>query len=55
MKTSAVPHLFTSLKIRGSTLRNRIMSSGHYTLLPENGQVSDAYIAYQAARAVTSG
>ena len=27
------------------------MSSGHDTLLPEDGQMSDAYIAHQAARA----
>lgn len=51
MTASAFPHLFSPLKIRGATLRNRIMSTGHDTLLPEGGQVSDAYIAYQEARA----
>lgn len=51
MNTAAFPHLFAPLKIRGATLRNRIMSSGHDTLLPEKGRVSDAYIAYQEARA----
>ncbi|WBL32871.1 FAD-dependent oxidoreductase [Sinirhodobacter sp. HNIBRBA609] len=51
MSHSSFPHLFQPLKIRGATLRNRIMSTGHDTLLPENGQVSDAYIAYQEARA----
>ena len=51
MTASAFPHLFTPLTIRGTTLRNRIMSTGHDTLLPEHGQVSEAYIAYQKARA----
>lgn len=51
MTPAAFPHLFSPLKIRGATLRNRIMSTGHDTLLPEHGQVSEAYIAYQEARA----
>lgn len=51
MTASAFPHLFTPLTIRGTTLRNRIMSTGHDTLLPEHGHVSEAYIAYQTARA----
>ncbi|MFT3689688.1 FAD-dependent oxidoreductase [Paenirhodobacter sp.] len=45
------PHLFQPLTIRGVTLRNRIMSSGHDTCLPEHGLIGDAYIAYQEARA----
>ncbi|QCO57222.1 FAD-binding protein (plasmid) [Pseudorhodobacter turbinis] len=51
MNAKAFPHLFTPLTIRGTTLRNRIMSTGHDTLLPHGGQVSDEYIAYQEARA----
>lgn len=51
MSSFAFPHLFNPLKIRGVTLPNRIMSTGHDTLLPEGGRVSDAYIAYQEARA----
>ncbi|WP_050526859.1 oxidoreductase [Pseudorhodobacter aquimaris] len=51
MNAKAFPHLFTPLTIRGTTLRNRIMSTGHDTLLPHGGHVSDDYIAYQEARA----
>lgn len=48
---TAFPHLFQPLTIRGATLKNRIMSSGHDTCLPEHGLINDAYIAYQEARA----
>ena len=48
---TAFTHLFQPLRIRGCTLKNRIMSSGHDTTLPVDGTVNDALIAYQEARA----
>ena len=47
----ALTHLFTPLRIRGSTLKNRIFSSGHDTTLPVDGTVNDALVAYHEARA----
>lgn len=47
----AFPHLFQPLTIRGCTLKNRIMSTGHDTTLPTDGTVNDALVAYQEARA----
>jgi 2,4-dienoyl-CoA reductase-like NADH-dependent reductase (Old Yellow Enzyme family) len=44
-------HLFEPLRIRGCTLKNRIMSTGHDTTLPVDGTVNDALVAYQEARA----
>ena len=44
-------HLFQPLRIRGCTLRNRIMSTGHDTTLPVDGTVNAALVAYQEARA----
>ena len=51
MSDPAFPHLFQPLMIRGRTLKNRIMSTGHDTCLPDHGKVNDAYIAYQERRA----
>ena len=48
---SAFPNLFQPLKIRGATLKNRIMSTGHDTTLPTDGLVNEALIAYHEARA----
>lgn len=48
----AFPHLFAPLRIRGATIRNRIMSTGHDTVLPVDGTVNDALIAYHLARAL---
>ena len=45
------PRLFEPLRIRGSTLKNRIMSTGHDTTLPVDGMVNEALVAYQEARA----
>ena len=39
------------LRIRGCTLKNRIMSTGHDTTLPVDGTVNAALVAYQEARA----
>jgi 2,4-dienoyl-CoA reductase-like NADH-dependent reductase (Old Yellow Enzyme family)/thioredoxin reductase len=44
-------HLFQPLRIRGCTLKNRIMSTGHDTTLPVDGTVNPALVAYQEARA----
>jgi 2,4-dienoyl-CoA reductase-like NADH-dependent reductase (Old Yellow Enzyme family)/thioredoxin reductase len=48
---TAFTHLFEPLRIRGCTLKNRIMSSGHDTTLPVDGTVNAALVAYQEARA----
>src|SRR6185437_8206944 len=48
---TAFPHLLQPLRIRGCTLKNRIMSTGHDTTLPVDGTVNAALVAYQEARA----
>jgi 2,4-dienoyl-CoA reductase-like NADH-dependent reductase (Old Yellow Enzyme family) len=45
------PHLFTPLMIGGVTLPNRIVSSGHDTVMADEGQITDRLIAYHEARA----
>jgi 2,4-dienoyl-CoA reductase-like NADH-dependent reductase (Old Yellow Enzyme family) len=45
------PHLFSPLAVRSVTLKNRIVSPGHDTVMTVDGQVSDQLVAYQAARA----
>src|SRR5262245_12359901 len=45
------PALFTPLAIGPVTLRNRIVSSGHDTVMAVDGLVSDRLVAYQEARA----
>lgn len=45
------PHLFSPLAVGGLTLKNRIFSSGHDTVMAEDGLVSDRLVAYQEARA----
>jgi 2,4-dienoyl-CoA reductase-like NADH-dependent reductase (Old Yellow Enzyme family) len=45
------PHLFEPLALRGCTLKNRIMSTGHDTTLPVDGTVNDDLVAYHEARA----
>lgn len=45
------PRLFEPLVIRGCTLKNRIMSTGHDTTLPVDGTVNEALVAYQESRA----
>lgn len=51
MSSALFPHLFQPLQIRGAVLKNRIMSTGHDTCLPQDGLVTNAYVAYQEARA----
>jgi 2,4-dienoyl-CoA reductase-like NADH-dependent reductase (Old Yellow Enzyme family)/thioredoxin reductase len=48
---TTLTHLFQPLRIRGCTLKNRIMSTGHDTTLPVDGTVNAALVAYQEARA----
>lgn len=45
------PGLAEPLTLRGVTIRNRIASSGHDTMLIENGLVTEDLVAYQEARA----
>jgi 2,4-dienoyl-CoA reductase-like NADH-dependent reductase (Old Yellow Enzyme family)/thioredoxin reductase len=45
------PTLFTPLRIGPVTLRNRIFSSGHDTVMADHGAVSDQLVAYHEARA----
>src|SRR6202021_1180783 len=45
------PHLFRPLALGGVTLANRIVSSGHDTVMAEHGQIGDRLIAYHEARA----
>ncbi|MFF0561603.1 FAD-dependent oxidoreductase [Streptomyces sp. NPDC004266] len=49
--TTLFPHLFSPLRIGGVTVPNRILSSGHDTVLAEDGAVTDDLIAYHEARA----
>ncbi|MBF8290057.1 MAG: putative NADH:flavin oxidoreductase/NADH oxidase [Chloroflexi bacterium] len=48
---SPFPALFSPLRIGSVTLRNRIVSSGHDTVMAIDGKVSDQLVAYQEARA----
>ena len=45
------PHLFSPLQIGEITLKNRIVSSGHDTVMAEDGLVGARLIAYHEARA----
>src|SRR6202042_3480294 len=46
-----LPRLFSPLAVGNVTLPNRIVSSGHDTVMAEHGQISDRLIAYHEARA----
>ncbi len=48
---TAFPHLFSPTQIGSVTAKNRIVSSGHDTVMAENGTISERLIAYQEARA----
>ncbi|MCP8465119.1 FAD-dependent oxidoreductase [Pseudomonas sp. ZM23] len=48
---SQFSHLFSPLRIRGKTLKNRIMSTGHDTSMPTDNLVNDQLVAYHTARA----
>jgi 2,4-dienoyl-CoA reductase-like NADH-dependent reductase (Old Yellow Enzyme family) len=45
------PHLFSPLQVGGLTLKNRILSSGHDTVMAHDGMVTDHLVAYHEARA----
>jgi len=45
------PHLFTPLQIGPARLANRIVSSGHDTVMAVDGEVGDQLVAYHEARA----
>lgn len=45
------PLLFSPFRIKSTEIRNRILSTGHDTYLPEGGLPSESLIAYQRARA----
>jgi 2,4-dienoyl-CoA reductase-like NADH-dependent reductase (Old Yellow Enzyme family) len=51
MSESQFPHLSAPLRIGTARLRNRMVFTGHDSLLQKNGAVSAEYIAYQRARA----
>ena len=51
LPAQAFPRLFEPLRIGSVTLRNRIVSSGHDTVMAVDGFVTDRLIAYQEARA----
>ena len=51
MTTAMFPNLFSPLQIGPVTVRNRILSSGHDTVLVQDGAVTDDLIAYHEARA----
>ncbi|MGP3769221.1 oxidoreductase [Streptomyces sp. SDT5-1] len=48
---SQFPHLFSPLRIGGVTVKNRVVSSGHDTVLVRDGKVTDELVAYHRARA----
>ena len=45
------PHLFSPLRVGPVTLANRIVSSGHDTVMVDDGHVTDQLVAYHEARA----
>ncbi len=45
------PHLFSPLAVGPMRLGNRVVVSGHGSKLQKGGRLTEAYIAYQAARA----
>ena len=45
------PHLFAPLQIGPLRLKNRIVSSGHDTVMADHGNVTDQLVAYHRARA----
>ena len=45
------PHLFSPLRIGSVTLKNRVFSSGHDTVMADHSAIGDLLIAYHEARA----
>ena len=50
-RSPAFPNLLSPITIGGVTIRNRILSSGHDTVMAVDGLVTDQLVAYQEARA----
>ena len=48
---TAFPHLFSPIQIGSVTVKNRILSSGHDTVMAEDGKIGDRLVAYHEARA----
>ena len=48
---TAFPHLFSPVRVGSVTVKNRIVSSGHDTVMAEDGAIGDRLIAYHEARA----
>jgi 2,4-dienoyl-CoA reductase-like NADH-dependent reductase (Old Yellow Enzyme family)/thioredoxin reductase len=48
---TSYPRLFSPLRIGGCAIKNRVVSSGHDTVMVDNGEITDQLIAYHAARA----
>lgn len=48
---TAFPHLFSPIQIGSVTVKNRILSSGHDTVMAVDGEIGDRLIAYHRARA----
>ena len=51
MADSRFPKLFSSLTLRGVTIKNRIFSTGHDTNLAAGGLINERLVAYHQARA----
>lgn len=49
--SSLFPHLFEPITLGRRTIRNRIVSSGHDTVLDDHGMIGDDLVAYHEARA----
>jgi 2,4-dienoyl-CoA reductase-like NADH-dependent reductase (Old Yellow Enzyme family) len=49
--SAQLPHVFKPLNIRGHQFKNRIFSTGHMTVMLEDGNPSDRLVAYHEARA----
>jgi 2,4-dienoyl-CoA reductase-like NADH-dependent reductase (Old Yellow Enzyme family) len=48
---TVLKHLFSPLTIRGKTIKNRILSTGHDTTMPTDSLPNDRLVAYHKARA----
>ena len=49
--SSLFPHLFEPITLGAKTIRNRIVSSGHDTVLDDHGMIGDDLVAYHEERA----
>ena len=48
---TSFPHLFSPIRVGKMEVRNRILSTGHDTVMAHHGHVTDQLVAYQEARA----